>query len=114
MDMSVVSIIGACRFDASCASGTVPWASGFLGVHWFAPAGLFVSSHSYWNRFSRNPLSHLVGLFVHAPSRPLVIVWAPLPLPNLFVQPRPCASMAAASGSGPTLSPAGAAPWVLP
>ena len=44
--MSVVTIIGAWRFDGSCASGTVPCASGFLGVHCFAPAGLVVSSHS--------------------------------------------------------------------
>ena len=79
---SVVSIIGACRFDGSCASGTVPWASGFLGVHCFAPAGLVVSSHSYLNRLSRNPLSHFVGSLVHAPSSPLVIVSAPLPLPK--------------------------------
>src|SRR5918998_4808651 len=103
-------MIGACRLAASWASGTVPWASGFLGVHCFAPAGLVVSSHSYLNRFSRNPLSHLVGLLVHAPSRPLVMVWGPLPLPYLFFQPRPCSSMGAASGSGPTFSGAGAAP----
>ena len=43
---SEVNIIGACRFDGSCASGTVPWASGFVGVHCFAPAGLVVSSQS--------------------------------------------------------------------
>ena len=43
---SVVSIIGACRFDGSWASGTVSCASGFFGVHCFAPAGLVVSSHS--------------------------------------------------------------------
>src|SRR5678815_3453999 len=113
-DRSVVSIVGACRLDLSCASGTVPFASGFFGVHCFAPAGLVVSSHSYLNRFSRNPLSHLIGLLVHAPSRPLVIAWGPLPLPCLFFQPRPCSSMGAPSGSGPTCSPAGAAPWVLP
>src|SRR5437764_11017742 len=106
--------MGACRFDGSCASGTVPWASGFLGVHCFAPAGLVVSSQSYLNRFSRNPLSHLIGLLVHAPSRPLVIVWAPLPLPYLFFQPIPWSSRGAPSGSGPTLPVAGAAPRVLP
>src|SRR5947209_16614412 len=88
--MSDVSIIGACRFDGSCASGTVPLASGFLGFHCFAPAGLVVSSHSYLVRFSRYPLSHFVGLLVHAPSRPLVIVCAPLPFPCLFFHPRPC------------------------
>src|SRR5918998_3195097 len=99
---SVVNIMGACRLLGSCASGTVPFASGFLGVHCLAPAGLVVSSHSYLNRFSMNPLSHLVGLLVHAPSSPLVIVCAPLPLPYLFFQPRPCSSSGAPSGSGPT------------
>src|SRR6185436_20698048 len=93
-ERSVVSIIGACRLDLSCASGTVPCASGFFGFHCFAPAGLSVSSHSYLNRFSRKPLSHFVGLFVQAPSRPLVIVSAPLPEPWRFFQPRPCASRA--------------------
>src|ERR1700738_298368 len=43
---SVVSIIGACRFDGSCASGTVPSPSAPFGFHWFAPAGLFVRSPS--------------------------------------------------------------------
>src|SRR6476620_4467237 len=89
---SVVSIIGACRFDLSWASGTGPLAAGFFGVHCFAPAGLVVSSHSYLYRFSRNPLSHRVGSLVHAPSRPLVIAWAPRPVPNLFLQPRPWSS----------------------
>src|SRR5687767_1705470 len=106
---SVVSIAGACRLLGSCASGTVPWASGFLGVHCFAPAGLVVSSQSYRKRFSRKPLSHFVGLLVHVTSRPLVIVWAPFPLPCLLIQPRPCSSMGAASGSGPTFPAAGAA-----
>src|SRR5688500_10887892 len=73
-ERSVVSIIGACRFDGSCASGTVPCASGFFGFHCLAPAGLSVSSHSYLKRFSRKPLSHFVGLLVQAPSRPLVVV----------------------------------------
>src|SRR5258708_40367575 len=100
IERSVVSIIGECRFDGSCASGTVPWASGFLGIHCFAPAGLVVSSQSYLNRLSRNPLSHFVGSLVHAPSRPLVIVWTPLPLPRVFFQPRPCSSRGAPSGSG--------------
>jgi hypothetical protein len=52
----------------------VPWASGFFGFHYFAPAGLSVSSHSYLKRFSRKPLSYFVGLLVQAPSRPLVMV----------------------------------------
>src|SRR6185503_8534287 len=97
-ERSVVSIMGACRFDLSCASGTVPCASGFFGFHCLAPAGLCVSSHSYLNRFSRKPLSHFVGLLVQAPSRPLVIVWPPLPLPCRFFQPRPWSSTGAPSG----------------
>ena len=44
--MSVVSIIGAWRLFGSWASGTVSFASGFFGVHCWAPAGLLVSSHS--------------------------------------------------------------------
>src|SRR5918993_6068444 len=98
---SVVSIIGACRFDGSCASGTVPWAEETVGVHCFAPAGLVVSFQSYLNRLSRNPLSHFVGSLVHAPSSPLVSVWLPLPPSTLLCQPRPCCSIGAASGSGP-------------
>src|SRR6266550_8081673 len=97
--MSVVSIIGACRFDGSCASGTVPCASGFFGVHCFAPAGLVVSSQSYLNRLSRYPLSHLIGSLVHAPSSPLVIVSAPFPVPKLLFQPRPWCSTGQPSGS---------------
>jgi hypothetical protein len=44
--MSAVVIIGACRFEGSCASGTSVAAAGSFGFHWCAPAGLFVSSHS--------------------------------------------------------------------
>src|SRR3954466_2397002 len=90
---SVVSIIGACRLDGSCASGTVPWASGFFGVHWKAPAGLLVNSQSYLYRLSRNPLPHFVGVFDQAPSRPLVMASPPVPVRNLFFQPRPCCSI---------------------
>src|SRR3954453_4472292 len=110
---SVVSIIGACRFEGSWASGTVSWAAPSFGVHCFAPAGLSVSSQSYSYRFSRKPLSHFVGSLVHAPSSPLVIVWAPPPPLALLCQPRPCCSIGAPSGSGPTLSGL-TAPWVLP
>ena len=44
--MSAVVIIGACRFAGSCASGTVVFAAGSVGVHCQAPAGLLVSSQS--------------------------------------------------------------------
>src|SRR5438309_6750305 len=105
--------MGACRFDGSCASGTVPCADASLGVHCFAPAGLVVSSQSYLNRLSRKPLSHFVGLLVHAPSSPLVSVSGPLPVPKVFFQPKPCCSTGQASGSGPTYS-SPTAPWHLP
>src|ERR1700730_17384536 len=104
--------MAACFFDGSCASGTVATPS--LGVHCAAPPGPFTCSQSLPCRFSKNPLSHCTGLLVQAPSSPLVIASAPLPLPKLFFQPRPCSSMVAPSGSGPTCWPAGAAPCVLP
>ena len=53
---------GACFFEGSCASGTVPLPAPFFGVHWFAPAGLFVSSHSYLNRLLKKWLLHFVGV----------------------------------------------------
>jgi Na+/H+ antiporter NhaC len=43
---SVVNMIGAWVLAGSWASGTLPAARGSLGVHWWAPAGLLVSSHS--------------------------------------------------------------------
>src|SRR5271165_411114 len=107
-------MVGAWRFDGSCASGTVPAADASLGFHWKAPAGLLVSSHSYLNRFSRKLLSHFTGLVVHAPSRPLLMVLTPLPSPKLLLQPRPCSSIGAPSGSRPTYLLGSAAPWVLP
>ena len=55
-----------------------------------------------------------MGVVVHAPSNPLEIVCSPFPDPKLFFQPRPCSSIAAAAGSGPTYSFGSAAPCVLP
>src|SRR5664280_967937 len=96
------------RFDGSCGSGTVSGPASSFGFHWYAPAGLFVSSHSKLNKIRKKLLSHLVGVLVQISSGPPVIVSLPLPVPKLFFQPRPCSSMPAASGSGPTndLSPA--------
>src|SRR5512139_3983551 len=104
---------GGRRFDVSWASGTVPGTASPLGLHWCAPAGLFVSSHSFSNRTRKKLLLHLVGVVVQVTSRPLPIASPPLPVPKLLFQPRPCSSMLAASGSGPTWD-AGPAPWVLP
>src|SRR5215469_9744674 len=106
-------MVGACRFEGSCASGTVPAPAPFFGVHWCAPAGLLVSSHSYLNRFSKKLLLHLVGVVVQMTSRPLPMASPAIPVRNLLFHPRPCSSMGAASGSGPTLA-AGPAPCVLP
>ena len=50
-------------------------------------------------RFSKKLLLHFVGVVVHAPSSPLVIVCTPCPLPNVFFHPRLCSSMLAAAGS---------------
>ena len=106
-------MIGACRLLGSWASGTRSAAAGSDGTHCCAPAGLVVSTHSYLNRLSRYSVSHVVGRLVQVPSRPLVIVSAPLPLPWRLFQPKPCSSRGAPSVSGPRFS-AGAAPWALP
>src|SRR6187431_1101326 len=106
-------MVGGRRLLLSCACGMVPAPAPPLATHCCAPAGLFVSSQSKPNRFSRKLLLHFVGVVVHVTSRPLVIVSPALPLPNLFLQPKPCSSRPASSGSTPTLV-AGAAPCVLP
>ncbi|SKZ40535.1 Uncharacterised protein [Mycobacteroides abscessus subsp. abscessus] len=97
-----------------------PWATGTelaqppsFGRHWLAPAGLLKSSHSLPYRISRKLLSHLVGVWVHVTSRPLVTVSLPTPVPWGFFQPRPICSIGEASGSGPRSS-ASPLPCVLP
>jgi len=75
-------MVGTCFFEASCASGVM--AGAFFACHWNAPAGLLVSSHSKPNRVSKKLLSHFVGVWVQVTSRPLPIVSAPRPEPNLL------------------------------
>ncbi len=58
-------------------------------------------------------MSQVVGLGFQAPSKPLVVVCTPLPLPRRLVQPKPISSMGAASGSGPTRA-GSPAPCILP
>src|SRR6185312_9013178 len=99
-ERSVVSMVGTCFFDLSWASGIV--AAAPFAFHCLAPAGLFVSSHSFSNRFLKKRLLHLVGVCVQVTSGPPVIVSAPIPLACLLFQPRPCSSSAPLSGSGPT------------
>src|ERR1700683_2921551 len=99
-ERSVVNIDGACFFDGSWASGTVPLPAPFFGVHWGAPAGLLVSPHSYCNKFSKKLLLHLVGVVVQVTSKPLPMVSAPCPLPNLFFHPKPWSWMSAPSEIG--------------
>src|SRR3979490_897727 len=93
-------MVGTCFFDASCPSGIV--ASAPFAFHCCAPAGLFVSSHSLLNRLSKKWLLHCVGVCDERPPGRPVMGCAPLPVPNLPFQPRPCCSIGAASGSGPT------------
>ena len=62
---------------------------------------------------SQKLLSHWVGVGVQVPSRPLVIVSLPLPVPKLLFQPMPMLCTGQPSGSGPTRS-GSPAPWVLP
>ena len=52
MAMSAVVMVVAWRLLGSCASGAVA-ASGFFARHWWAPAGLLVSSHSLPKRVSK-------------------------------------------------------------
>src|SRR6476619_6200905 len=92
-------------------SGTV--ACPFLACHCFAPAGLFVSSHSFSNRFLKNRLLHFVGVCDQMTSGPPVIASRPIPVPCLLFQPSPWSSRAPLSGSGPT-SDGSPAPCVLP
>src|SRR5262245_33121859 len=94
-------MIGAWRSEL-CASGTrlAPLLS--AGTHWVAPAWLFDWTQSNANRLSRYCEDHLVGVALHAHSRPLVTVSAALPLPHLFSQPKPCFSRLVVAGSAPT------------
>src|SRR5262252_3333607 len=101
------------RLPWSWACGTVPAPAPPLGFHWCAPAGLFVSSHSLPKRLLKKSLLHFVGVVVQVTSRPLVIASPPWPEPKLLFQPKPCCSMGAAPGSGPTCE-VGPAPCVLP
>src|SRR3954453_18911685 len=93
---------GAWRLDGSCASGIKPAPASPLGFHWWAPAGLLVSSHSKPNRFSKKLLLHLVGVLLQVTSRPLPTVSGPMPVPKLHFQPSPMSAMSPASGSAPT------------
>src|SRR5262252_4351633 len=104
-------MVGTCFLDLSNASGMLACAS--FAFHCFAPAGLFVSSHSFSNKFLKKRLLHFVGVCVQVTSGPPVMASAPTPVPCLLIQPRPWFSMAAPSGSGPC-SDGSPAPWVLP
>ena len=78
-DKSVVSMVGNCFLLASNASGTV--AAAFLATHCWAPAGLFVNSHSLPKRVLKKPCPHFVGVAVQVTSKPEVM--ASLPFPDL-------------------------------
>src|SRR5215467_12960669 len=104
-------MVGKCFFDLSWASGIVVGAP--FAFHWYAPAGLLVSSHSFLNRLSKKWLLHFVGVCDQVTSGPPVTASAPTPVRNLLFQPRPWSSIVAPSGSGP-ISDGSPAPWVLP
>src|SRR5215467_4839937 len=104
-------MVGTCRVDGSKASGIV--AAPPFAMNCQAPAGLLVSSHSLLNRLSKKWLLHFVGVCDQMTSGPPVIASAPLPVRNRLFQPKPCCSIGAASGSGPS-SVGSPAPWVLP
>src|SRR5947199_6608020 len=64
-------MVGTRFSDLSKGSGIV--GSTPLACHCHAPAGLFVSSHSYLNRFSKKLLLHFVGVCDQMTSGPPVI-----------------------------------------
>src|SRR5688500_9751717 len=113
MAMSAVDIVGGLTLPATWAAGTQKPSLTSRGCHCLAPAGDSTSSHSWAKIVSRYMLSHWVGVGVHAPSRPDVIVYSPKPVSWLLDQPIPCAIRPALSGSGPTTSGA-TAPCILP
>src|ERR1700754_119625 len=104
-------MVGTCFLVASKASGME--ASAPFAFHCFAPAGLFVSSHSFSNRFLKKRLLHFVGVCVQVTSGPPVMAPQPMPVLYLLFQPRPWSSMAPLSGAAPT-SDGSPAPCVLP
>mmetsp|Transcript_2104 Transcript_2104/g.6251 ORF Transcript_2104/g.6251 Transcript_2104/m.6251 type:complete len:218 (+) Transcript_2104:316-969(+) len=85
--MSVVS-----RISAACAASV-----SFLIFHWLWPPGPVCLSHSKSSKYRKNSLLHWVGVVVHGPSKPLVMVSLPIPVPHEV-----------AGGVGTH------APWVLP
>src|SRR5499427_4262112 len=104
-------MVGTCFFDLSKASGMEARAA--FAFHCLAPAGLFVSSHSFSNRFLKKRLLHFVGVCVHVTSGPPVMASAPTPVRCLLLQPRPWSSITAPSGSAP-IKEGSPAPCVLP
>ena len=60
-----------------------------FAFHCCAPAGLFVSSHSFSNRFLKKWLLHFVGVCVQVTSGPPVMASQPMPVSYLLFQPRP-------------------------
>ena len=74
-----MSIVGLRLLGVPSGSGMV--ASASLATHWWAPAGLCSSSHSWPKRLSKKPLPHWVGVLVQVTSIPEVMASAPLPVP---------------------------------
>ncbi len=61
-DRSVVNMVGALALGLIVRVRNVPAPAPPLATHCCAPAGLFVSSHSKPNRFSKKLLLHWVGV----------------------------------------------------
>ena len=105
--------MGACRFDGSWASGTVPWADGILGSPLLGTGGARRQLPVVLEQVVEVPvvpLRRLVGPRALQPAGDGVVALAAaegvLPAEALLLDGAP-------SGSGPTYS-APAAPWHLP
>src|SRR5262245_9645689 len=100
--MSAVFMVGFVSGAPGCTGGTMNPSLTSRGCHCLAPAGDSTTSHSWAKIVSRYLLSHCVGVGVHAPSRPDVMVYSPNPVSFELAQPKPNALSSDASGSKPT------------
>ena len=75
MSLGRVLRIGGTRF--------APWP--LAGIHWMAPAGLLVCAQSKAYKLPRYCMVNAVGVADQVPSRPLVTVSSPSPVPQVEV-----------------------------
>mmetsp|Transcript_97870 Transcript_97870/g.310408 ORF Transcript_97870/g.310408 Transcript_97870/m.310408 type:complete len:236 (+) Transcript_97870:165-872(+) len=107
---TMAAYFSSCRRATSLVSRMMPASSPLAPatLHCQWPPGPRCFSQVLLRRNLKNSLSQLVGLVDHGPSKPLVKVSLPLPLPHMPGQ----GFVGSSSGGGP--APRGHAPCVLP